>query len=335
MRPQITIKDIAKALGISPSTVSRALQDHPDISKKTRERVQAYAKVNHYKPNAIALSLKKQRTNIIGVIVPDMVHNFFASVLAGIEDAASRKGYNVILCQSSEQYDKEVDCLDTLMASHVSGLLASISKSTTKFDHFKEAIEDDLPIVFFDRVSSELETDQVVADDYSGAYAAVSHLIETGCKRIAFYGAPEHLKLSQERKRGYIEALKNHGIEIDEELIFECDNRDAAIELTPKVLQLKNCPDAFFSVNDYTASGIIYAVKHAGLRIPEDISICGFGDGTVARISDPELTTVEQNGYEIGATACRRLIERMESKEDIPFTHTVIETRLIKRNSTR
>ncbi len=335
MRPQITIKDIAKALGISPSTVSRALQDHPDISKKTRETVQAYAKANHYKPNAIALSLKKQRTNIIGVIVPDMVHNFFASVLAGIEDAASKKKYTVLLCQSSEQYEKEVECLDTLLASHISGLLVSISKSTTKFDHFKEALEDDLPIVLFDRVSAELNTDQVVANDYSGAYAAVSHLLETGCKRIAFYGSPEHLTITKERKRGYQDAQKDHGIEPDSELIFECDNRDAAIELTPKVMQLKNCPDSFFTVNDNTASGVIYAIKRAGLKIPEDISVCGFGDGVVARTSDPELTTVEQSGYEIGQAACLRLIERIENKEELPFTRTVIETRLIKRNSTR
>lgn len=334
MRPQITIKDIARALGISPSTVSRALQDHPDISKKTREKVQAYAKETHYKPNAIALSLKKQRTNIIGVILPEMVHNFFASVLAGIDDAASRKGYNVILCQSSEQYEKEIDCIDTLMATHISGMLASISKETTNLDHFKEALED-VPVVFFDRVSPELKSDQVVADDYSGAYAAVSHLIETGCKRIAFFSSPEHLKITQDRKRGYIEALKAHGITPDPELMFECDNRDAAIELTPKVLQMRNCPDAFFTVNDYTASGVIYAVKHAGLRIPEDISVCGFGDGIVARTSDPGLTTVEQNGYEIGSTACRRLIERIESKETLPCTTTVIETRLIKRNTTK
>ena len=335
MRQQITIKDIAKALNISPSTVSRALQDHDDISKKTREKVQAYAKAHHYKPNAIALSLKMQRTNIIGVIVPNMVHNFFASVLAGIDDAARKKGYNVILCQTSEQYEREVDCLDTLLASHISGLLISLSKSTTNFDHLKEALQEDLPIVMFDRVSPEIKTDQVVTDDYSGAYAAVCHLIETGCKRIAFYGSPEHLTITQERKRGYLDALKNHGIEPDNDIMFECDSREAAIELTPKVMQLKNCPDAFFTVNDYTASGVIHSIKRAGLKIPEDVSVCGFGDGVVARTSDPELTTVEQNGYEIGLTACMRLIDKIEKKDTDSITRTVIKTRLIKRNSTK
>lgn len=335
MRERITIKDIARELKISTSTVSRALQDHPDISKKTRQTVQEYAKLHHYKPNVIALSLKKQRTNTIGVIVPELVHHFFASVVTGIEDVAVERGYNVILCQSAEKYDKEVECLDTLLSSHISGLLTSITKSTTNLSHFKEALEDDLKIVFFDRVSTELDTDQVVVDDYSGAFDAVSHLIETGCKRIAFYGASENLRIAQERKRGYIDALKSHGLAINPDYIIECDNRDDAIRITPAMLQLKNAPDAFFTVNDYTASGVIYAVKRAGLKIPEDVSVCGFGDGVVAQTSDPELTTVEQNGYEIGVEACKMLIERLESKEQAPFIHKVIQTKLIKRNSTK
>lgn len=335
MKPQITIKDLARELNISTSTVSRALQNHPDISKATIARVQECAKRRHYKPNTIALSLKLQRTNIIGVMIPEMVHNFFSSVVAGIEDVAGEKGYNVILCQTSESSEKEAKCIDTLLTAHVSGILTSVSKETTDFSHFKNVVEEDTPIVFFDRICPDIESDSVVTDDYAGAYNLVSHLIKTGCKRIAFYGAPEHLKIAQDRKRGYLSALKDNGIRADESLIFECDNRANAIELTSKILRDVNHPDAFFAVNDDTASGIITAAKRAGKRIPEEVSVCGFGDGAVAQISDPSITTVEQNGYKMGVEACHLLIKRIESKEQIPFTQNIVPTKLIIRESTR
>jgi len=335
MKPQITIKDLAKELGISTSTVSRALQNHPDISKATIARVQECAKKHHYKPNPIALSLKMQRTNIIGVMVPEMIHNFFASVVAGIEDVAGEKGYNVILCQTSEDYAKEVKCINTLLTAHASGILTSVSKNTTDYSHFKDVVEEDTPIVFYDRICPEIESDSVVTDDYTGAYNLVSHLIRSGCKRVAFYGAPEHLKIAQDRKRGYMNALKDNRMMVDESLLFECDNRTNAIELTSKLLKSANHPDAFFAVNDDAASGIITAAKRAGKRVPQDVSVCGFGDGTVAQISDPSITTVEQNGYKIGAEACHLLIKRIESKEAIPFTQKVVPTKLIIRESTK
>jgi len=273
MKSQITIKDIAKALEISTSTVSRALQNHPDISKKTIEKVQAYAKEHNYKPNVIALSLKKQRTNIIGVIVPEMAHNFFSSVVAGIEDAAVSKGYFVILCQNSESKEKEIKCIDTIVAAHASGVLSSVSKETTDFSHYKELLSDGTPLVFFDRKPSDIETDCVITDDYTGAYNAVSHLIKTDCKKIAFFGAPDNLAIARDRKRGYLNALKDNGIKSDDSLIFVCDNRKNAIELTSKLLSKSDYPDAFFAVNDDTASGIIAAAKAKGKKIPQDISV--------------------------------------------------------------
>jgi DNA-binding LacI/PurR family transcriptional regulator len=336
MKSQITIKDIARELNISASTVSRALQDHPDISKATKEAVNAYAKKYHYKPNAIALSLKMKRTNVIGVLVPEMVHHFFSSVFAGIEDVANEKGYNVIVCQTSEKYEKEVKNVETLISARVSGVLASISKETEKYDHFQELIDDGTPLVFFDRICTGLKTDRVIADDYTGAYNAVEHLIKTGCKRIAFYGAPANLEISKNRKNGYIDALRANSIGIDNSLIFECDSRDAAIELTPAVLKEAKRPDAFFAINDDTASGILYATKRAGLSVPEDISICGFGDGVIAKTSDPELTTVQQNGYEMGVESCRMLLSRIQEENDpTQVTHRVIRTNLIKRGTTR
>ena len=335
MRAQITIKDIAKALNISASTVSRALQDHPDISKATKEAVNAYAKEHHYKPNAIALSLKMKRTNIIGVMIPEMVHHCFSSVFSGIEDTANARGYSVIVCQTSENYDKEVKALNALQSAHVSGVVASLSKDTTDFEHYKELVESNTPLVFFDRICPGLKTDRVVVDDYTGAYNAVEHLIKTGSKRIVFLSAPANMEISKNRRNGYIDALRAYKITPDERYIIECDSREKAIELTPQIIDDLQ-PDAFFAINDETAAGVLYVAKRKGLSVPEQLQICGFGDGKVAKVSDPSLTTVEQNGYAMGVEACKMLINRIENGNDMKeVTHSVIRTNLIVRESTR
>jgi LacI family transcriptional regulator len=335
MRAQITIKDIAKALNISASTVSRALQDHPDISKATKEAVNAYAKEHHYKPNAIALSLKMKRTNIIGVVMPEMVHHFFSSVLAGIEDTANTHGFSVIVSQTGEDYEKEVKSINTLQSAHVCGVLASLSKGTTQFDHYKDLIENDAPLVFFDRICPGLKTDRVVVDDYTGAYKAVEHLIKTGSKRIVFLSAPTNLEISKNRINGYLDALRAYKIEPNDKFIIECDTREKAIEQVPAIIDELQ-PDAFFAINDKTASGVLYAVQRKGLHVPNDIQVCGFGDGTVATVSDPGLTTVEQNGYAMGVEACKMLINRIEGNNDLKeVSHSVIRTNLIIRESTR
>lgn len=335
MKTQITIKDIAKALNISASTVSRALQDHPDISKTTKEAVNKYAKEHHYKPNAIALSLKMKRTNIIGLIMPEMVHHFFSSVLSGIEDTSNARGYSVIVCQTSENYEKEVKCVNTLQSARVSGILASVSKETTDFSHYKELLEEGTPLVFFDRICPDLKTDRVVTDDYTGAYKAVQHLINTGSKRIVFLCAPATLEISKNRTNGYLDALRAHKITPDERFIVECDTREKAIEMIPGLIDELQ-PDAFFAINDQTACGVLYAVKRKGLSVPKDIQVCGFGDEVVASTSDPSLTTVEQNGYAMGVEACKMLLNRIEEGNDMKeVSHSVIRTNLIKRESTR
>ena len=336
MKAQVTIKDIAKALNISVSTVSRALQDHPDISKKTKELVNQYAKEHHYRPNAIALSLKTKRTNIIGVIVPEIVHHFFSCVFAGIEDTANQNGFSVIICQTSEDYEKEVKSLETLQSARACGVIASLSKSTTDFSHYKDLMDENIPLVFFDRICTELKTDRVVTDDYNGAYMAVEHLIKTGCKRIAFFSAPSNMEISKNRENGYIDALRSHSLPVDKSLIFECDTKDKAIKLTPEVLNMGNRPDAIFCINDDTASGVLYAVKRSGLSVPEDISICGFGDGEVAKACDPALTTIEQNGYDMGVKACTLLINRIKNGNTLrEVNHSVIRTSLVIRESTK
>jgi LacI family transcriptional regulator len=334
-KTQITIKDIARELNISPSTVSRALKNHPDISQNTKDIVNKYAKEFNYKPNTLALSLRTSKNNSIGVIVPEIVHYFFSSILSGIEQIANKEGFNVIICQSDENYEKEVRNTQSLIATRVSGVLACLSKQTTNYDHFQEIIDSGIPLVFFDRVCIGIHTDRVVVDDYSAAFAAVEYLIQTGCKRIAFYCSPFHLEISKNRKNGYMDALRKYGQKVDESLIRACDTREEAIIITPEILDQPERPDGFFAINDHCASGIMYAVKLAKLSIPEDISIFGFSDGELAKACDPMLSTVEQHGYEMGLNAATLLIDKINGKTHGQYTNKIVKTNLIIRGSTK
>ena len=334
-KPPITIKDIARALNISPSTVSRALNNHPDISQDTKETVNNYARDNHYKPNTLALSLRMSKNNTIGVIVPEINNYFFSSVLSGIEDVANQADFNVLLCQSSENYEKEVRNTKALEATRVSGVLASLCKNTTNYDHFQEIIDCDIPLVFFDRICIGITTDRVVVDDYVGAFAAVEYLIQTGCKRIAFYSSPFHLEISKNRKNGYMDALRKYGLTVDESLVRVCDTREEAIIITPEILDRPDRPDGFFAINDHCAAGIMYAVKLAKLRIPEDIAIFGFSDGELARACDPMLSTVEQHGYEMGKYAATLLLDKINGVTHGQFTNKIVKTNLIIRGTTK
>lgn len=334
-KPQITIKDIARELNISPSTVSRALKNNPDISQETKDTVNKYAKENNYKPNALALSLRMSRNNTIGVIVPEINNYFFSSVLSGIEEITSQEDFNVIVCQSGENYEKEVRDTQALISSRVSGVLASLSKHTTNYDHFQEIVDDNIPLVFFDRICIGINTDRVVVDDYAGAFAAVEYLIQTGCKHIAFYSSPFHLEISKNRKNGYLDALRKYGMKVDESLIKVCDTREEAIIITPEILDRPNRPDGFFAVNDHCAAGILYAVKLAGLRVPDDISIMGFSNGELAKACDPMLSTVEQHGYEMGKNAAHLLLDKINGKTHGQYTNKIVRTNLIIRETTK
>lgn len=334
-KTQITIKDIARALNISPSTVSRALKNHPDISLATRESVQSYARLHHYKPNGLALSLRTSQNNTIGVIIPEIVHYFFSSVLAGIEEVSDREGYNVIVCQSGESYEKEVRNTEALISSRVSGVLASLAKNTTNYDHFQEIVDSDIPLVFFDRICIGILTDKVVVDDYAGAFAATEYLIATGCRRIAFFSAPPHLEISKNRKNGYLDALRKHRLPVDENLIRICDTRDEAIRVTPEFLNMENRPDAFFAINDQCAAGILFASKRHGVKVPEELSIFGFSDGEFALASDPMLSTVEQHGFEMGVHAAELLISKIKGETSGKYTNKIIKTKLVIRGTTR
>jgi LacI family transcriptional regulator len=333
---QITIKDIAKSLNVAPSTVSRALADHPDISKETKELVLAYAKEHKYKPNALALSLRTSNTKTIGVILPQIVHYFFSSILSGIEDEAEKEGYRVIITQSNEIYDREVRGARTLQESRVCGVLASVAKTTTSFSHFQELIDSGVPLVFFDRICTGILTDRVVVDDYAGVQSAVEYLIKTGCRRIAFYGSESHMPISRNRRMGYEDALRKNGIAIDKSLMSICNNYADAMQITPAMLSLPEPPDAFFAVNDETALGILNVVKSRGLKVPEDISICGFTNNSIAELSNPQLTSVDQHGYEMGATSMRLLLDHIEGRrENDQIVNKIIKTNLVVRETTR
>lgn len=335
----ITMKDIAQALGVSVATVSRALKDNPRISKEQREKIQAYAREHHFYPNVIAESLRNSRVKplkIIGVIVPQLSHFYFSSILSGIEEEATTHGYRIMVAQSNERYEREVRICQDFYKNRVCGVIVSQAKDTVKYEHFKKLIDHHMPLVFYDRICTGINCSRVVVDDYMGAYNAVTHLINTGCRRIACYSSPMTLEISKNRYNGYRDALLKNGLKINENFLRICDNREDAEELTPELLQQEEIPDAFFAVNDDTAVGILYAAKHMGYRIPEDISICGFTNGDRSKACDPMLTTVEQRGVRVGEEAANILISKVEGL--LPpdkVEKRIVRTKLIIRGTTR
>jgi len=332
----ITIKDIAKELGVSPSTVSRALKNHPDISNDTKRLVNDLAKKYKYKPNEVALSLRHSKSNIIGVIVPEVVHYFFSSVISGIDDLAYANDYNVMIAQTNEDFEREVHSTQGMLSSRVAGLLVSISKNTKNYDHLINMENNGIPVIFFDRVCPDMETDKVVVDDFEGAYKAVEHLIKTGCRKIVHFGASQHLLIGRNRQNGYLHALYKNGIPVDDSLIFKCEDYNESMHLTEKLIRSGKIPDAIFAVNDLTAIGAMVAIKSMGLKIPDDISIIGFTNGLISTMTDPPLSTVEQHGYEMGQIAVRLLLNRLsKNEEDYNPEIRVLKTDLILRGTTK
>jgi DNA-binding LacI/PurR family transcriptional regulator len=332
---QITIKDIAKALNISTSTVSRALRNHPDISDETKKAVADLAKQLQYHPNSIASSLRNKKTETIGIVVPEIIHTFFASVIAGVEEIAYQEGYKVIICQSNENYQKEIVNMQTLISARVDGILVSISNQTKEYEHFRLALNRKIPLVFFDRVSEELDTTKVVVNDYEGAMTATQYLIDTGCKRIAHLSGPQNLEICRQRKAGYLETLKKNGVLIDESLIVACnlEQQDAA-EATEKLLKLENIPDAIFAVTDPVAIGAHLTIRKHGLKMPEQISLMGFTNDAVSEIIEPSITTMAQPSFEMGRVATKQLLYQIRHK-NAKHERLELKTTLIARNSTK
>lgn len=332
---QVTIKDIARELGISPSTVSKALKGHPDISQATKKAVKELVEKWNYKPDPIALSLKGGVSKTIGVIVPEIVHYFFSTVISGIEDVAYDSGYHVMFCQSNESYEREVKAVNTLLSSRVDGILVSLCKMTRNFDHFRKITENGIPLVFFDRICEEIETDRVIVDDEKGAYDGVSHLIKTGCKNIIHLSGPPNLEIGRNRKNGYIRALQEHGIPVIEENIVKCDTSEDARLIVPALFDRKQKPDGIFAVNDLTAAEAMKITKLKGYRVPVDVSIVGFTSGQLSDLTDPALTSVEQHGYVVGKEAVSLLISSLENRHEPTFQTKIIKTELVVKGSTR
>jgi DNA-binding LacI/PurR family transcriptional regulator len=333
---QVTIKDIARQLNISVATVSRALRDFPDINENTKKAVVSLAAELDYRPNQIAQSLVKRRTNTIGVVIPTFVIPFYASAISGIQEEAARANYNVIVCQSNESHETEVANIYTLASSRVDGILVSLSKETTNFEHLQCLQKKGIEIVFFNRVYDDMPVARVVVDDYEGAVAATEHLISIGRKRIAHLSGPANLSISQERQRGYIDTLEKYNLPVSEELIVPCDFSTACgIEAARQLLQLHPLPDAIFAVSDSVAFGAMKVLKQHGIKIPEDIAIVGYTDEPTASLVDPDLTTVAQPTFEIGQTAARLLLGQInEQTKNIVQERTILKTRLIIRGST-
>jgi len=330
---QVTIKDIARQLGISPSTVSRALKNHPDISEETRKAVNKLADQLKYQPNAVALSLKQCRSKTIGVIIPEIVHYFFSSVISGIEDVAYDAGFTVIICQSNELYNREVSNTRALQAHRVDGVLVSVSKETRDAQHLHDLRNNGIPLVFFDRILPGFSADQVIVDDFEAAYRATRHLIEGGRKRILHFAGPQNLLIGQQRKDGFLKALAEAGLPVNDSVI-EADNFEKARVTVVELLKSGARFDGIFAVNDLTAVGAMQTIQKKGIKVPDDVAVVGFSDGSFSGITDPTLTSVDQHGYEMGSIATELLLKRINAADkNYSFETSVLQANLIVRGS--
>lgn len=329
-----TIVDIARALNISKSTVSRALHEHSDINIQTRKAVLKMARKLDYQPNLLAKSLVKSKSNTIGIIVPEFLTYFFPTIIMGAQEVAAKEGYNVVICQSQESYDTEVSNAHVLLSNRVDGVLISMTRETKKFDHFKSFDRHGIPVVFFNRICDEMNTSRVLVNDYEGAYKATEHLIQNGYKKIAHISGPPSLRLSRNRLNGYKDALTQYKIPVRNNLIVEGDlSKKAAWLAAQKLMLLKNRPDAIFCVNDPTAIQVmLYAKKH-GIRIPYELGVVGFSDDPMAAVIEPPLTTVEQPVAEMGRTAMRILLKEIEVGTNVMPVNELLSTKLIVRQS--
>jgi LacI family transcriptional regulator len=332
---ETTIHDIAKKLNISASTVSRALKDNPLISEKTRILIKKTAKEMGYRPNIVAANFRTKKTNTIGILVPLINRHFFSSVISGIEDVAYKQGFAVTISQSNDNLEKEEKIAQTLFTNRVDGLILSIGMETVKFDHLKVFSERNIPIVFFDRVAKAIDSHKIIVDDFGGGYRATKHLIEQGAKRIAHIGGPLNLEIYKDRKAGFLQALKDSGLPIDESLIIHNNlSREEGSKSTRELLENKNRPDAIFCANDTTALSCIIQLQEKGIKIPEEIAIVGFSNEPFCEVVTPSISTIRQPGYLMGQKAAELIINQINNKkEEVNFETIIMPTELIIRSS--
>jgi LacI family transcriptional regulator len=337
MKPkkEVTIYDIALKLDLSSATVSRGLQDNPAINKNTRKKIQDTARQMGYRHNTFASSLRKQKTNTIGVIVHELNSNFITSVLAGIEKVTTEAGYDLIIAHSSESYEKEAANALNLFHKRVDGLIASLAFNTTGLEHYTSFEEKGIPLIFFDRVEEKSDNTKVIIDNYKCGYQATQHLIEQGCKKIVLVTATLKRNVYAQRHKGYADALFDNGIAHDKNLVLIKDlSEQCGIEAAKEILKMKPLPDGAFITNDFSAAVCMQTLKEYGIRIPEDIAIVGFNNDAISKIVEPQLTTINYPGIDMGEIAARNLISHLRGQSNIKHTNTiVVRSDLIIRKS--
>ncbi len=340
MKKKLTIKDIAKELNVSISTVSKALNDSHEIAETTKKRIQAYAKEFNYKPNFNALSLKNKKTKTIAVIIPNMLKYIYAQVFKGIEEVANDLGYKIITCVSNEKTSKEIEILEMLSNGSIDGFIISPALETSEkktYNHFQDVIDEGFPIVMFDRIPKELNCDKVTIKDHKATYNAVEHLKNTGCQNIAFISTHKKLTSTKKRKKGYLKALEDFDLPINEETIVdltEINYKEYEKALTPILEQHKI--DGVITTNEATGIAIQKVAQKLGYKIPENFSVIAFSNGILARHASPQMTTISQHGEKMGAKAAKLLIQRIkEDKENTEYETKIIKTDLVMRSSTK
>lgn len=331
---EVTIYDIARSLNVAPSTVSRALKDHPHIKKETKKKIRTAASEMGYQRNKFASNLRQKHTNTIGVVVPKLNSYFMASVIAGVEKITSQNGYGLIISQSQESWKKEIACVSTLFNSRVDGLLVSLAFDTKDMDHFNMMLNKSIPIVFFDRVSECQDCMSIVIDNFKAGYEATSHLLDQGCKRIVHLGGNLLRNVYSERLRGYSQALEESKIEFDEELVVVTDmSSQSGIDTAQKMLKMKVLPDGLFASNDTSAVAAIVELESAGIKIPDDIAVVGFNNEPVSQVIRPNLSTIDYPAREIGEIAANSLIARLKNSQSSSLSTIVLKHNLIIRES--
>ncbi len=339
MKQKITLKHIARELDISVSTVSKALKGNKEISEDTRLKVRAFAKLHNYKPNNIALSLKNRKTKTIAVIIPEILHHFFAKVIKGIERIANDSGYQVIICSSNNSFDKEVINLEMLASGSADGFILSVAKETLQnqdYHHITETIDQGMPVVLFDRVADGIFCDKIIVDDIRGGQEAVTHLLSIGCRKIALITTVDYISVGKLRTMGYERALRAYDLNIDPDLVLKIEDIEHCEEQILEFLKDKDY-DGIFAVNELFAVLSTKAVHLKGLTIPKDVAIVSFSDGVLSKHSIPSLTTISQHGEQMGVKAAELLIHKLENQLEghEEYKTIVIDTELIQRESTR
>lgn len=333
LKRNITIKDLALRLNISVSTVSRALRNAPDIKAETKQAVLKLAEELDYEPNSLAQNLVKKKTNLIGIIVPELDMQFFSSVIRGIQEKAYAQGYNVIISQSNEDYNLEVENVKAMVSSRLDGLIISLSRKTKDFSHFDKLIRKGVPLVLFDRVSKSITSSKVEANGEEGAYLATQHLIEQGYKKIAHIAGPKNLEITAKRLSGYIKALRDGGIDVNQEYILHCNlTKEDAHKKALKLMSTPTPPDAIFAVNDHVAIEAVRVVKKIGLKIPFHVGIVGFNDEPITDLLTPKLSSVNIPTKKMGEHAAQILIDQIES-ESFRVVTELLPCKLIVRES--